>query len=95
MTTEDKKPSRRKKSEPSTTEVNPVDFEQSLSELEALVEEMETGKLSLEASLSKFEKGIALTQNCQNALKSAEQRVNILLEKNGEPSLAPFNESDE
>ena len=72
-----------------------LDFEQSLNELESLVEEMETGELSLEESLNKFEQGIQLTQNCQNALNKAEQRVNILLEKNGQDTLEPFNGPDD
>lgn len=59
-------------------------FEQALSELEALVETMEEGELSLEESLKQFEKGIALASSCQTALQKAEQKVEILIEKNGE-----------
>ena len=53
-------------------------FEKSLSELNQIVEEMERGELSLEQSLKHFEKGVALTRNCQSALKEAEQKVQIL-----------------
>jgi len=67
-----------------------IDFEKSLAELQALVEEMESGELSLDQSLAKFEKGVALTRSCQEALKNAEQRVNILLEKHGHDSLEDF-----
>lgn len=56
-----------------------VNFEQSLVELEALVEQMEEGELSLEDSLKAFEKGIKLTRSCQQALKEAEQKVQLLL----------------
>ena len=56
-------------------------FEDSLAELEALVERMESGELSLEDSLSAFERGIALTRNCQQALQAAEQKVEILTAK--------------
>ncbi|MEO0605402.1 MAG: exodeoxyribonuclease VII small subunit, partial [Myxococcota bacterium] len=49
------------------------DFERSLEELEALVGKMEKGDLSLEDSLAQFERGIALTRTCQQALREAEQ----------------------
>lgn len=59
------------------------DFEQSLKELEEIVERMERGDASLEESLQQFERGIALTRACQQALKAAEQKVDILIEENG------------
>lgn len=62
-----------------------VDFEKALQELETLVERMEQGESSLEDSLKDFERGIELTRSCQAALAEAEQKVQILLEKNGEP----------
>ncbi len=61
-----------------------IDFEKSLDELEDLVERMEQGDSSLEDSLKDFERGIELTRNCQTALTEAEQKVQILLKKNGE-----------
>lgn len=57
------------------------DFESALAELEALVERMEQGEVSLEESLQLFERGVNLTRTCQQALKAAEQKVQILLEK--------------
>lgn len=56
-------------------------FEKALSELEQLVELLEKGDLPLEKTLEHFERGIALTRNCQQALRDAEQKVEILLEK--------------
>lgn len=56
----------------------PADFEQALAELESLVERMEQGELSLEASLQEFERGIALARQCQQALQQAEQKVRML-----------------
>lgn len=70
------------------------DFEKSLGELEAIVEKMEGGDLTLEESLEHFEKGVALTRACQKALDEAEQKVKILMEKNGSSSLEDF-EPDE
>jgi exodeoxyribonuclease VII small subunit len=60
-----------------------IDFEKSLNELEGLVDRMEQGDSSLEDSLKDFERGIELTRNCQTALEEAEQKVQILLQKNG------------
>ena len=65
-------------------------FETALAELESLVEQMEKGELSLEESLQHFERGVALTRACQQALKQAEQKVQILLEKEGASSLETF-----
>jgi exodeoxyribonuclease VII small subunit len=64
-----------------------VNFEAALEELEALVERMETGELSLEESLRAFERGVALTRECQRALKDAELRVRALTESGGELTL--------
>jgi exodeoxyribonuclease VII small subunit len=61
-------------------------FEKSLQELETLVERLERGDLSLEESLKQYERGIALTRLCQQALSEAEQKVEIL--SNGQ--VVPF-----
>ena len=65
-------------------------FEESISRLEALVERMEDGNLSLEESLKTFEEGIKLTRECQQALKTAEQKVKLLIEKNSSVEEIPF-----
>lgn len=67
-------------------------FEDSLEELERLVEQMEQGDLSLEDSLKSFERGVKLTSTCQKSLQDAEQKIQILLEKNGKQTLEPFND---
>lgn len=67
-------------------------FETALTDLEQLVLRMESGELSLEDSLQAFEQGVALTRQCQQALSKAEQRVQVLLEKNGESVAQPFTE---
>jgi exodeoxyribonuclease VII small subunit len=71
----------------------PADFEKAIQELENIVEHMEQGDVSLEESLKYFERGVQLTRACQQALKDAEQKVNILLEKSGHAELQEF-ESD-
>lgn len=66
-------------------------FEKSLEALEAIVEELEDGDLSLEASLKKFEQGIKLSRECQKALTSAKLKVEKLIEKaDGELDTGPF-----
>jgi len=56
----------------------PKDFESALGELEALVEKMETGELSLEAALAAYQRGMVLTSFCQKLLNAAEQQVKLL-----------------
>lgn len=68
-----------------------IDFEQSLADLQALVERLENGELSLEDSLTAFEQGIGLTRDCQSDLTQAEQKVQVLLERDGELRAEPFD----
>jgi exodeoxyribonuclease VII small subunit len=70
-------------------------FEESLSELDTIVQNLEQGELSLEESMTLFERGLSLSQISQSKLQAAEQKVKILLEKNGEKELSDFNLSDE
>jgi exodeoxyribonuclease VII small subunit len=74
------------------------DFERSLAELEAIVDKLEAGDLSLDESLKQFERGVQLTRVCQTALKQAEHKVEILMRKSGtsEFESTPFDaENDE
>ncbi|HHZ70656.1 MAG TPA: exodeoxyribonuclease VII small subunit [Methylococcaceae bacterium] len=71
---------------------NITQFEETLAALETLVEQLEKGDLSLEESLKSFEQGVKLTRACQTALQEAEQKVQILLEKNGTEQLEKFND---
>jgi exodeoxyribonuclease VII small subunit len=72
-----------------------ADFEKSLDELEQLVRNLEHGELSLEQSLSAFERGVKLTRECQQALKSAEQRVEQLVQSSdGSLETRPFSPDD-
>lgn len=68
------------------------DFERSLGELEALVQKLEQGDVPLEEALKTFERGVALTRQCQTALRTAQQKVEVLLSKNGEESAEPFDD---
>ena len=59
-------------------ETEPENFESAMRELEQLVEEMEGGKLSLEASLAAYKRGVSLTAYCQRALDNAEMQIKVL-----------------
>ena len=73
------------------TEASPVaHFEQSLDELESLVEKMEHGEMSLEASLAAYERGVGLYRRCQAALEQAELRVRLLSDPEQPESAEPF-----
>jgi exodeoxyribonuclease VII small subunit len=79
---------------PQKTEPLP-DFEQSLSELEVLVAKLEQGDVPLEEALKTFERGVALTRQCQTALRTAQQKVEVLLARNGEETVESFDDEEE
>lgn len=70
------------------------DFEAALAELEALVEQLERGELSLEQSLRDFERGVQLARSCQMALKGAELKVQQLVEQDGQLRLEGFDPAE-
>ncbi|MFZ3382561.1 MAG: exodeoxyribonuclease VII small subunit [Candidatus Methanoperedens sp.] len=67
-----------------------MSFEESLKELEGIVDNLEKGQLSLDESLMLFEKGIKLVRECNMKIKSAQQKVEQLVEENGEVKEEPF-----
>ena len=67
-----------------------MSFEESLTELEGIVDKLEKGQLSLDESLMLFEKGIKLVRGCDMKLKSAQQKVEQLIEENGHIKEEPF-----
>lgn len=72
-----------------------IDFESALKELNTIVEQMEAGGLSLEQSLQSFERGINLTKQCQQSLRKAEQKVQLLLAQDGQTTMVDYkNEPD-
>ncbi len=77
------------------TDPKQVTFETAISELETIVQQLESGDLELEQSLKLFERGIELTRISQGRLQEAEQKVQVLMEKQGNLELQPFQvESD-
>lgn len=71
--------SKTKQSSDSDEATQLAQFETSLGELETLVEALETGNISLEDALAKFERGVTLTRQCRDLLKKAELRVDQLM----------------
>ncbi|MBR2512878.1 MAG: exodeoxyribonuclease VII small subunit [Halomonas sp.] len=67
------------------------DFAATVSQLESLVERLESGDLSLEDALTAFEQGVRLTRDAQQRLDSAELKVRALSEdRDGRLAVAPF-----
>jgi exodeoxyribonuclease VII small subunit len=54
-------------------------FESALEELEQIVEQLESGELSLEDSLSAFEKGVGLVRFCNQKLNEVEKKIEMLV----------------
>ena len=68
-------------------------FEAALEDLELVVEQLETGELSLEDSLEAFEKGVGLVKYCNQKLDEVEKKVEILVkDKDGKLQLKAFDE---
>ncbi|WMW21189.1 exodeoxyribonuclease VII small subunit [Methanolobus mangrovi] len=60
-----------------------ISFENSLEELESLVEKLEKGQLTLDESLGIFERGMKLARVCNQKLSKAERKIEVLIEENG------------
>ena len=66
-------------------------FEQSMEQLEQIVQELESGDLPLEKAIKKFEEGIQLSKLCAKKLDETEKKVSLLLEdEQGNIAEEPF-----
>ena len=72
-----------------TTDKQPC-FEKSLERLETIVQEMESGTLSLDKMMKDFEEGMGLVKFCNEKLNEVEHKIEILVKKNGETTTEPF-----
>ncbi|MDB2705693.1 exodeoxyribonuclease VII small subunit [Pseudomonadota bacterium] len=68
-----------------------LDYEAAVAELESLVSRLEQGDISLEESLKLYESGVLLTRECQDALQTAEQKVQVLMQQSGQSTLVDFD----
>jgi exodeoxyribonuclease VII small subunit len=59
-------------------QTQPKSFEEALSELEQILNEIEGGEVGLEESLLKYERGNFLIQHCRGVLNSAEKQIELL-----------------
>ncbi len=58
-----------------------ANFEEQLTALEAVVERLERGELSLDESVRLFEEGVKLSNACKKQLEAAEGRIQVLVEQ--------------
>jgi exodeoxyribonuclease VII small subunit len=70
-------------------------FEDSVKELEDLIEDLEKGDIPLEEAIKKFEAGISLIKYCNKKLDEAERKIEIVLKDDNEVKTAPFHEKDQ
>ena len=67
-----------------------IKFEEAIKRLEEISKELESGNLSLDESVNKFEEGMKLSKTCTKMLNEAEKRINILINNDGEISEENF-----
>ena len=72
-----------------------INFENNIDELERLITELEKGDLNLEDSISKFEKGVELSKECNKVLEESEKKITILLEKDGKVEEENFDTDED
>ena len=71
-------------------------FEETIEELEGVVEKLESGELSLEDSLAAFESGVRLIKICNQKLGEVEKKVELLVkDKEGKLKLSPLEDLEE
>ncbi len=72
-----------------------LNFEKALERLESVVREMEDGALSLDEMMSHFEEGTRLVKFCSQKLNEVEQKIEILVKKDGKTITAPLDIKEE
>ncbi|MBT8473566.1 MAG: exodeoxyribonuclease VII small subunit [Marinicaulis sp.] len=71
-------------------DIKTLTFEKALEELEQIVQKLESGKASLEDSITLYERGARLKAHCEERLKSAQERVEqIVVGADGKPKAEP------
>ncbi len=85
----------KKKTEEPSAKPDGISFEKALERLEIIVEEMESGKLSLEDMMSRFEEGQGLVTVCSSKLNQVERRIEILVKEGDSITAEPFEERGE
>ena len=75
---------------PNPSDMAQKTFEAAMARLQQLTEELESGDISLDKSLKKFDEGVKLAEFCNAQLTEARARVDMLLEKDGRLQSVPF-----
>lgn len=76
-----------------TPSVEKMGFEAALAELETIVRDLETGKVSLEQSISAYERGMALKSHCESKLRDAQMKIEkIVVGANGAVTTESFDD---
>jgi len=70
-------------------------FEEAFKKLEKIVEDLESGKLSLDDSLKKYEEGVKLSSFCHKTLQTAQKKIQVLTKKGENWETKPFSDSEE
>jgi exodeoxyribonuclease VII small subunit len=87
---------KKKTTKPDAPDSSSPTFEECLRELEAIVGELESGKLGLAESLARYEQGVQNLKSCHGLLERAERRIEILsgIDAEGKPTTMPFDEEE-
>ncbi len=81
------------KAKPAGPELN---FERAMDRLEKIVDQMESGELSLDDLIVRYEEGMSLVKVCQERLASAEQKIEIIARNSsGKPEVKEFEPAAE
>jgi exodeoxyribonuclease VII small subunit len=84
------------KKKPTEADSDAPSFEESLGELEAIVGELESGKLGLSDALARYEEGVKHLKSCHQLLERVERKIEILsgMDAEGNPITQPFDEQE-
>lgn len=82
-------------SPPAATPDCPPDFESALARMEAIVYELEEGRIGLAEALARYEEGVGLLRQCFGLLETAERRIELLtgVDAAGNPVVAPYDDT--
>lgn len=76
-------------------DIGDLSFEQALSELESIVQDLESGKAALEDSISSYERGTALKKHCEKKLQEAQMKIEkISVNGDGQVKTVPFESQE-
>lgn len=70
-----------------------ISFEKALSELEDVVQKLESGDLPLEEAIKYYEKGMNLSKTCDSILKNVSEKITDIMDEEGESE--PFDLKEE